>query len=469
MYNKTVPRLVLIVVLVASFLFVPVTSVEALQSPTYTDNTYWRWWYVEQSTGVSIENAENTDYGVGTGEYISNNGGGSRADAYTWVKDKYDNAVNATANRVDYYYNVVDDIYNKSVDYAEKGYYTAENALRKTVDNAGKTVYNVSSSDFWNGFYNSMFNGGGYNNIYEPSNNDTYNGTVNNINYSLEWYGVVENIDSNGYLPQEITTQYSNRISTKATKTNEVYGKTVAVKVTYDDNVVYIWTGSTMYADRIEYRGMTKNENTYSFNYYWVSVYGSTYNSTISVTINGNIENENTTNQPTLLPSQMGFIINPSTGESIPVYTDTTQNPFTINPDGTVTFPDGTTVPIYVDPEDISGDGWLWLLKYIDDRDKTEPTQNPYGQPWNTQNDGTALGGFFSGLLSDISSLFSGLIDSIKKIFEGLAKIIADAIKNLIDSLLDFNMNDIQFSTPIEFNLIDAVVEKFFNMFGIEV
>lgn len=473
MYNKTVPRLVLIVVLVASFLFVPVTSVEALQSPTYSDNTYWRWWYVEQSTGVSVENAENTDYGIGTGEYISNNGGGSRADAYTWVKDKYDNAVNATANSIDYYYNVVDDIYNKSVDYAEKGYYTAENALRKTVDTAGKTVYNVSSSDFWNGFYNSMFNGGGYKDKYSQGNNNSYNTEVNGGNVNISYVGI--------YIlkPNQIPL---NGIFQNAYELNAYEQIYYSSNNTYEGNILinaggeYIilspgYNYGNVYYGEIEVINYDSSARKYNIKctLYRTADRVETFNTAIYLK-NGYTGSEVTNGStPVLQPSQMGFIINPQTGARIPVYTDTTQNPFTINPDGTVTMPDGTTVPIYIDPEDISNDGWLWLLKYIDDRDKTEPTQNPYGQPWNTQNDGTALGGFFSGLLSDISSLFSGLIDSIKKIFEGLAKIIADAIKNLIDSLLDFNMNDIQFSTPIEFNLIDAVVEKFFNMFGIEV
>lgn len=463
MYNKTVPRLVLIVVLVASFLFVPVTSVEALQSPTYSDNTYWRWWYVEQSTGVSVEDAENTDFGIGTGEYVSNNGGGSRADAYSWVKDKYDNAVNATANSVDYYYNVVDDIYNKSVDYAEKGYYTAENSLRKTVDAAGKTVYNVSSSDFWNGFYNSMFNGGGYKEQYGESNDSVVNGVSNGVAYSIRYIGR-GNVLNRGSADTFLSQSWNKYLNYTIYGDGKISGYPI-FEINYGGETYYkYYTNDQMGA--IE--GITLNT---TYNYYGGKfiVPSSTAEWGFGWDILGGSTEQNTTNIPTILPSQMGFIINPQTGERIPVYTDTTQNPFTINPDGTVTFPDGTTIPIYVDPEDISGDGWLWLLKYIDDRDKTEPTQNPYGQPWNTQNDGTVLGGFFSGLLSDISSLFSGLIDSIKKIFEGLAKIIADAIKNLIDSLLDFNMNDIQFSTPIEFNLIDAVVEKFFNMFGIEV
>lgn len=463
MYNKTVPRLVLIVVLVASFLFVPVSSVEALQNPSYSDNTYWRWWYVEQSTGVSVENAENTDYGIGTGEYISNNGGGRRADAYAWVKDKYDNAVNATANSIDYYYNVVDDIYNKSVDYAEKGYYTAENALRKTVDTTGKTVYNVSSSDFWNGFYNSMFNGGGYKEQYGENSDSVVNGVSNGAAYSIRYIGR-GNVLNRGSADTFLSQSWNKYLNYTIYGDGKISGYPI-FEINYGGETYYkYYTNDQMGA--IE--GITLNT---TYNYYGGKfiVPNSSAEWGFGWDILGGSTEQNTTNTPTILPSQMGFIINPQTGERIPVYTDTTQNPFTINPDGTITLPDGTTVPIYVDPQEISGDGWLWLLKYIDDRDKTEPIQNPYGQPWNTQNDGTTLGGFFSGLLSDISSLFSGLIDSIKKIFEGLAKIIADAIKNLIDSLLDFNMNDIQFSTPIEFNLIDAVVEKFFNMFGIEV
>lgn len=456
--NKHYSRMMSCGLMVIAFFLMPVFSASALSAPS-SDHNYWKWWYIEQSTGVSVEDAGNTDYGIGTGEYINKHGGGSRADAYTWVKDKYDNAVNATANSVDYYYNVVDDIYNKSVDYAEKGYYTAENALRKTVDSAGKTVYNVSSSDFWNGFYNSMFNGGGYNNIYEDSPNDSYNTSVNNVNYTITKFGVywidgqeVESSPFNG-------TMSSYREPTILNNGRKNGDAIVSVAGGYIKLTGNPYSVSEFTINNIEY---DNNNNRYIVNWTMERANFELYNivSVITLKTGNNGSQVSTGGTPVLQPSQMGFIINPQTGERIPVYTDTTQNPFTINPDGTVTFSDGTTVPIYVDPEDISDDGWLWLLKYIDDRDNTDPNQNPFGQPWNTQNDGTVLGGLFTNLLKDISSIFSGIADTIKKLIDGLIKAIADLFK------IDFSLlNNIHLD--VDFNIIQTIIDKLLQFLGV--
>lgn len=451
--NKHYSRMMSCGLMVIAFFLMPVFSASALSAPS-SDHNYWRWWYVEQSTGVSVEDANNTDYGIGTGEYISNNGGGSRADAYTWVKDKYDNAVNATANSVDYYYNVVDDIYNKSVDYAEKGYYTAENALRKTVDTAGKTVYNVSSSDFWNGFYNSMFNGGGYNQQYQEGvNNNSYNIPTDAGNVQLDVFIATK---------QKVGNRVDNTIFINAGELISANYNNVVIKATYNNESVYYGvTGDfrdILYIISTDISIPTTNRIAVGVGY------NDGWNTYTTITIDlkdritGNAENNTT---PIPQPSQMGFIINPQTGERIPVYTDTTtKNPFTINPDGTVTLQDGTTVPIYVDPDEISGDGWLWLLKYIDDRDNTDPNQNPFGQPWNTQNDGTVLGGLFTNLLKDISSIFSGIADTIKNLIDGLIKAIADLFK------IDFSLlNNIHLD--VDFNIIQTIIDKLLQFLGV--
>lgn len=464
--NRLFPRICLCGSLIISFLFLPINNVYADGTSAYNDNTYWQYWYVEQQSGVSFDDVQPTDYGISVGEYV-NAHGYSVSDAIDTVTEQANNAANATADGLQYYWDAVQDVYSHSVDAAEVGYYKAEDALRKTVDTAGHAVYNVSSSDFWNGFYNSMYNGGGYNDIYVDQTEDGYTVNVNGTSYNVSYAGI-------GYISGDIIDGTTDVYSTFTDGGSNgricfrVGDGYIAGRTTW-----YGMSGSPPNGFTVTYDYYT---NTLTCHYQWLKSDNSGFwTEEAYAHFTNNISSGEQSSTPVLQPSQMGFIIDPLTGDRIPVYTDPSQNPFTPNSDGTVDY-NGDTLPIYVDPIDISDDGWLWILKYLNDRDKTDPTQNPFGQPWNTQPDGTTQGGFFSNLVKDISSLFSGLGNLLKNVFDNLVKKFTDFVGIIVDGLKKFIEDFIDFDTSIfddididnNFGVITELYHTLLEILGVE-
>ena len=55
----------------------------------------------------------------------------------------------------------------------------------------------------------------------------------------------------------------------------------------------------------------------------------------------------------------------------------------------------------YIDPSQLTDDGSLNILEWLDN-DNTQNPYNPFGNPWNTQDDGHILAVFLFKFIKDI-------------------------------------------------------------------
>lgn len=458
----------LVGVITALFLL-PINQVYA---DTYSDDsTYWRWWYVEQITdqmtdgnGVDTENIDDTYNGSTAGEYIYNSTGITADDVKEYVKTQYDNAVGYVDKTYDEYSNMIDDIWNSSVDVATNASYKAQKALRETVDTAGNTVVNVSSSSYWGNVYNDLYNNGSYKDVYVDVTDNSYTVGYNGQNVNFSFAGVG---DYNYYMNSPTTKpapanmfvsapalfeQFVERTSSKnfAVGQMSVNGETYYFLIGSNNNYYYPYSDFNVYSEdetrvhvTVKYDNIFYKDATFIFN--------------------GPISGVGPGGTPVLQPKQVGFVMH--NGIKYPVYTDPSLNPFKVNDSGNVTWDDGSgTEPIYVDPKELTDDGWLNILENVDNSDNTENPYNPFGRPWNTQDDGSALGGFFGNLIKDIGSVFKGLADTLSKLFSGLI----DGILNALSSLFDINYNSITtVQLDVNFNIITTIWQKLLEILGV--
>lgn len=458
----------------------PVNTVSA--SGYTSDADYWRWWYIEHQTdaitdgqGASAENIQNTDSGQTAGTVIYNQSGVTRGDFIDYVEEQYNQVDGYIDQGVEWYVDKVNHFYDSVVTVETKAAYMTEKAVREFVDTTGNVIVDVSGSDFWHSAYNSLFNNNGYKPQYSQVNSNGVSGSYNNNTFSASCIGLVKSDDA--FYNQIDSTPYTTVFQgvTCFSSIGHLYqfgenitrGYYAAVwQITVNGNTCYASLGS--YANtRSEF---TLNYEGYETTYYYVNVTFQTPagfdTSDWKLYFNGNAENLGSNTTPVLQPAQCGFIV--YNGDRIPVYTDPSQNPFTINPDGTVDY-NGNTYPIYVDPDEISPEGWLKVLEFVDNEDETQNPYNPQGQPWNTQDDGTLLGGWFSDLVSDISSIFNDLIDKIRQFFESIIdKIIAALKKFLVEFIGDLDINtmfDLDVTNP--FNLISECFNILLESLGV--
>ena len=490
MNNKTFPRLACVFMMCFTFFLLPFNAVYA--DGYSTDSDFWRWWYIEHTTdeitngsGASAENIQNTDNGQTAGTVIYNQSGVTRGDFIDYVEEQYNQAEGYIQKGVDYYVDAVNHVYDSTVTTATKAAYQTEKAVREVVDSTGKVIVDVSGSDFWHSVYNGLFNNNGYKTQYTEQHEGVSvnfdNGSVVIINidygdrsYSWEYNGATDSV-ANNFLkyPENYCLQY--RTTLESNKIIPLFK--ITLNTTYGNTIVYHpWTNFHSEAITAFNNGGIKiSEVTYSPNgnvIYYKWGYNNTYPYSGTIYIKESVF-ENVTNNVTQIPqpSQCGFIV--YNGDRVPVYTDPSQNPFTINDDGTVDY-NGNTFPIYIESDPISPEGWLKILEYIDNQDQTENPYNPQGKPWNTQDDGTVLGGWFSDLVSDISSVIEGLKSQLNSIINDLL----DKIKNILKSLEDlikgiFIPDEFDFSQLFDFEiddnfgLIQQIIEYFLQAVGV--
>lgn len=489
MNNRLFPRMCLVIPLIISFLFMPVNSVNA--AGYSSDADYWRWWYIEHETdaitdgqGASAESIQNTDSGQTAGTVIYNQSGVTRGDFIDYVEEQYNTIEGYVEKSVDYYVDAVNHVYDSTVTAGTKAAYQTQKAVREVVDASGKVIVDVSGSDFWHSAYNSLFNNNGYKPQYSNVSDSGVNGTYNGNTFSVSSIGLVKSDDAfyNQIDSTPFTTVFQGITCYSSIGHLYQFGESITRgyyagvwQITVNNNTCYAFGGS--YANtRSEF---TLNYDGYETTYYYVNVTFQTpagmNTDDWKIYFNGNAENLGSNTNPVLQPSQCGFIV--YNGDRIPVYTDPSQNPFIVNDDGTVDY-NGNTYPIYIDPDEISPDGWLKILEFIDNEDETQNPYNPQGKPWNTQNDGSVLGGFFNNLITDIGNLFSGLIDKLKEIVNKIANFfnnfidsIVNAIKKFIEIFigdLDLDaMTDLDITNP--FSMVQECYDLLLELLGVNI
>lgn len=481
MYKRLFPRMAFCLTLITSFLFMPISAVYA--DGYNQDSEYWRWWYVEQITdqmtegqGASADEISDTYNGSTVGQYVYDKTGLTADDVKEYVQQQYDNATGYVEHTVEWYSSAIDDIWQSSIDVGTKAKYQAEKALRETVDTAGNTVVNVSSSGYWNNVYNDFFNNGSYNDQYTQgeSNGNSFN--TNGVNCSISYVGygrlsgnVISELNSytnaecySSYEPN-VTNPYQYICSISCNGYNGYFAFATIQRNPWYDDICY---GRTL--------GFINNDNNYYFNYQYQSAAG-IFNKDASIMIYGNITDITDNSTPILEPKQVGFVLH--NGIQYPVYTDPSLNPFKVNDNGTVTFEDGDE-PIYINPKELTPTGWMDVLENVDNDDQTQNPYNPQGQPWNTQPDGSTLGGFFSNLVKDISSIFGGigklltdLIDKIIKAIKSIADLIVNALKNFWDLLIgDIEGYTDLFETDVDnhFTMISDLYDLLLECMGVD-
>ena len=474
--KRLFPRICLTGALITSFLFLPFNSVYA--DGLSQDSEYWKWWYIKHTTeeitdgeGASADNLTDTYNGSTVGQYVYDQTGLTADDVKDYVQQQYDNFTGYVEHTVEWYCSAIDDIWNSSIDVGTKAKYQAEKALRETIDTAGNIVVNVSSSSYWSNVYNDLFNSGAYKDQYATSGYDGYNATSStgihyNINYVgigdiagnySEWCSGKDDINANmnntsGAFCFSITNTKGGYAYFKS-KTNwglSDWQKPINIKYTYSGNEI-----------NVSWQFEKGDHSGYWTDYATVLVYGETF-------VNGE-----TSSNPVLQPKQVGFVMH--NGIKYPVYTDPSLNPFKVNDNGTVTFDDnGEDEPIFVDPSQLPDT--LDILEYLDNDDHTQNPYNPFGKPWNTNDDGSALGGFFSNLIKDIGSVFEGLgklienlIDKIIKAITGILDIIVNAIKKFFELFLDFDtsiFDDIEIDN--NFGVVSELYHTLLEILGVE-
>ena len=490
MNKRLFPRMAFCLTLITSFLFMPLSAVYA--DGLTQDSEYWKWWYIENTTdaitdgdGASADNLTDTYNGSTVGQYVYDQTGLTAEDVKDYVQQQYENATGYVEHTAEWYSSAIDDIWNSSIDVGTKAKYQAEKALRETVDTAGNTVVNVSSSGYWNNVYNDLFNSGSYNDQYEQvGGNNSWAGTNTSgaVTVSYMFLG--------GYAPNKtIIPSYGiystlegtqDCIKSEQQPSTEGYGGHCVFSVSVNGQRGY-YIARDMWA-------WTESRNiTYQYENNVVIVSGECYDDgtpvgsgrmwSYRIIFDSNFTSGGTESIPVLQPKQVGFVVH--NGIKYPVYTDPSLNPYKVNDNGTVTWLDGSgDEPIYVDPSEITDDGSLDILNWLDNDDLTQNPYNPFGKPWNTNDDGSALGGFFSNLIKDIGSVFEGLsklieslIDKIIKAIKDIANIIVDALKSFWNLLIgDIEDYSDLFETDVDdnFGMISDLYDLLLECMGVD-
>ena len=470
MNKRLFPRICLVIPLITSFLFMPVNTVNA--AGYSTDADFWRWWYIEHQTdaitdgqGASAENIQNTDSGQTAGTVIYNQSGVTRGDFIDYVEEQYNQAEGYLQKGVEYYVDCVNHVYDSTVTVATKAAYQTEKAVREVVDSTGNVIVDVSGSDFWHSVYNDLFNSQSYEHQYTTTN-DSMSGTSGTHNYTITFIGTYQSdmlqytyndngvFQGNYYLSWQTTTRNDWNCIFKVVDNGNTYYYPVLNSGSDTSNFWHFegFLFTQQYVRATFTRADGGNNSLQDF-YFRIN------NGSNTGVSSGTAVQE---------PYSVGFIN--YNGEKHPIYKDKDLNgDLTVNDNGTVTDENGNDYPIYIDPSELTDDGWLKILEYIDNEDETQSPYNPQGKPWNTQDDGTVLGGLFSDLISDISSIFNDIADKIKSFFDGIIDKIVNALKKFIVDFigdLDINsMTDLDVTNP--FNLISECFDILLESLGV--
>lgn len=414
------------VLVCASFLFVfggscfaPLVYADTIEDMNKTD---WAYMYVDSHLGVDVSNIPVTYYGQTLGNYLATQTENSQTALYNAIQtagqavqtgDYATGLQNEVSNAYSYAYS---NIYNTVVTDANIAHYTAQKTARTIADGA-KTLWDVSGSNFFNSVFNKLFTNGGYKEQYITETNGSYQGTTTDgKSWSVNqlFYG---QFDISNIANQSVFTNpmYENLTNTYSGQ----YG--FFLSFTLNGNVCYSGSRSDNgnYAPfyRINTVSYINNNKTLRVNIGYGSNNSYPFNRNMDYYFQLNGEGSISQGGTQVLqPKQVGVIY--LNGVKTPVYTDSTKNDFTVNPDGTVTTPNGDILPIYIDPTELSPEGDIILLNYYISLPDVTNNLNIYGQPLpniNLKDNNNQISFTIDGLLDT-------LVDAILKALEQFFK-----------------------------------------------
>ena len=443
----------IVAAMLASALAFVSVAVPDVSAATYDlNNVDWGYIYAESQCGVDYTQIQPTDYGSSLADIITKYGTTTFDNNLAFIQNSLETKgypPDYVNNLMQYYKNY---LHNTKVTGENLGHYATQKAERfvdKTLD--------VSGSSFWNSVYNKLFNNGGYNEQTETNYTGNYtfpDGT--NVQFTnIDWRDYVHNF--NHTTPDGYSVQAGNSVSLDVQPSN-TSGSRCYCQVSINGHIYFYamrwspWPNAVW--DSVNHRFICGDTNTY----YWFIL-----NCPASL---GDPDEGGTT---TILPEQVGFYIDPTTGQKVPIYTDPSRNNFTINPDGTITLPDGSIVPIRIDEDEISPEGWSQIFDWDV---KTPQPQNPLGYPWQDvtitpdgsggstiSGLGEALEGLFKGLGEGIAAAVSGVADAVADTMGGLGELVDDLTSlDWLGDIGEIDFNVFNFTTPLN-DIVDIVLQ----------
>lgn len=461
------------VLVCASFLFVfggscfaPLVYADTIEDMNKTD---WAYMYVDSHLGVDVSNIPVTYYGQTLGNYLATQTENSQTALYNAIQtagqavqtgDYATGLQNEVSNAYSYAYS---NIYNTVVTDANIAQYTAQKTAR-TISDGAKTLWDVSGSNFFNSVYNKLFTNGGYKDQYAYVSNGGFNGvTGNGTKWSMELVSTstvlckLEGYPNNsGFFTTNVYNSY-----TSSSDSND-YRCLIKVSCTKGNNT---WVGYTSaFQGWVTYSNLFIHNVTYNnnnINYFVTGTPSSSWGNSnpqsafFSININGvgNIEENNTS---ILQPNQVGIIF--LNGVKTPVYTDTSKNDFTVNPNGTVTTPNGDILPIYIDPTELSPEGDIILLNYYISLPDVTNNLNIYGQPLpniNLKDNNNQISFTIDGLLD---TLVDAILKALEQFFKEPAEDTAEETEEDAQKEYEFIENP--------FGIISDIWAGFMGVFG---
>lgn len=362
-----------------SFFFLFISPSVSAIADDESDASFWLNYWVEEHTGIDMKDIPVTAYGMSYADYIY------RQTGYTvdyWV-DNANNPSNFVENTDEYLNNI---LYSNSEFMKDL---LSTTPIANTTSQVYSTNYNqrvnqdgdinVSGSNYWNSVYNNLSHQG-YKDQYADVSNGSADVNVNNINFNFSYVGIGDYSyysNSNNYAsvsedPFTSRPPFFNSFISSSSAPNFPIGK-----VTYNSNTYYFPIGTQVNIYSEYYDPNTNQVNNYTVIVsvkYWNSIAMMESTSTQAFIFDENINSVGSGSTSVKQPYQVGYIN--YNGNKVPVYTDPSLNPFTINDDGTVSYEnDPTKYPIYIDPDELSPYGDLIMLQYI--------VNNYYGNDYN--------------------------------------------------------------------------------------
>lgn len=444
------------------YVAVPGVSAMGVHPSRSMSSTDWGYWYLEEQCGVDTSQISSTDYGLTLEEIAKKYGSVTVENAIQGVSNQLQNPFNfdSTAEYFKTYY------HNTVVTAGDVASYLEQKAQRTYND-----LFNVSGSDFWDSIYNKWFNNDSYKDQYTEDETTKSYMTPDGMAVTFTVVGASKGARFySSYVPSPFTYAMGNASLNIAPGSDFENNLTrTYIHAIFTVNGV----SNDVYIARSYERNVTITYNNVST---WVINWGDAYTSYIYC----NGHTFESTSVPILQPSSMGCVVRPD-GSIVPVYTDKNLNDFTINPDGTVTFPDGSTSDIFINPDELTPDGWAEFIDFLTHDVYPYAPYTPWGTPWdyNLPSDGaggfdlTGLGQMFYGILSDLfkglGDIFSGILSGIGELIQGLIELLSGFVDILSDIFsldwlfnLDFNI-DLDFSS-----MFDEIINSFLGLYGLE-
>lgn len=438
---------------------------------------WWAYWWGEYVCGVDYNNYQNTDEGSTLDEIITRYGTNTVNNTIDFYGDTVSNALgsdsvsdmikNQIATNGEFAKNTFDNIVTTNQSVAN---YVAERTAR-TFKDGDREFLNVSGDSFFNSIYNDLFNNNGYKQQYETSVNDVWTGQYNGNNYNFRL--IKDKNVPYGDISTNVFTNLKTSLQDGGFQYN-YYSFYLIVNVNGIEYYSYNFTGSETQFGNTYISSIDVIDNVVYV--HCPASFGS--GQTISLIFSNGAPSENPNNEGSQIPKPKSCGVIRYNGDWLDVPIDESDRPegMIINPNGTVTMPDGNDYPIYVevpsddDEGEITPEGYVQIIKVIGD----DPSGNHIGSPYDQYNGddgsgdnsnnpfGLGIGDFFSNIAkavgNGLSSLLGGIIDLIKKLLNILLELFKGSWIN--------NIKSPKFEIAFDFNIIEEILKTFFGALG---